>query len=95
MNAYIITYDNRPPRDYSALYRLMHSWGAVRLAQSVWLVQLAIDPFAAVRSVVGALEPDDTVAVLPLQQNAAWAAIHVSDAAANWLSRNIAQAIAA
>lgn len=95
MNAYIITYDNRPPRDYSAVYRLMHGWGAVRLAQSVWLVHLAIDPFAAVRAVRATLDPDDTIAVLPLQRDAAWAAIHVSEAAANWMSRNIAQAIAA
>src|SRR3546814_16788381 len=31
---YLITYDNRSPRDYVPIYRLMQSWRAVRLAES-------------------------------------------------------------
>lgn len=48
---FLITYDNHPPRNYIALYRLMAAWKAERLAQSVWLANLDADA-GTVRDIV-------------------------------------------
>jgi hypothetical protein len=86
---YLITYDNHPPRNYDALYRLMAEWKAVRLAQSVWLVELR-GPADAIRNIVqGKLQLNDTVAVLELKPGSDWATSHVSAAASAWLSANV------
>jgi len=92
---YLITYDNRSPRDYAPIYRLMQSWRAVRLAESVWLVDLDTDAIAILRAVLHTMQLDDTAAVLPLQRNGSWAANRISGAATGWLSANISQAMAA
>lgn len=95
MNAYIITYDNRSPRDYTRVLTLMQRWGAVRLAQSVWLVSLANTPSQVRNAVQSALEPSDVVAVLELPRSGGWATNNVDVAANNWLSANVSPAIAA
>ena len=90
MAQFLITYDNHPPRNYDAVYRLMGSWRAVRLAESVWLANLK-GPASEVRRIVArALQNGDTVAVLELQPGSDWATTYVNAAANNWLSAYIA-----
>lgn len=92
MAHFLITYDNRPPRNYQALYDLMSNWAAVRLADSVWLAEL-VGPAPTVRGFVQqALQADDTVAVLELKPGADWATVNVPPQAAEWLSRHISPA---
>jgi len=92
MAHYLITYDNRPPRNYQALYGLMGSMGAVRLADSVWLVELG-GSAAALTMIVGAtLEPDDRLAVIQLMPGSDWRTQNVSAQAVRWLSDHIATA---
>lgn len=89
MASYLITYDNHPPRNYTALYQLMAQWKAIRLAESVWLVNL-VGPAELVREIVaGKLQRDDTVAVLELKASSDWATLNVSAAANSWLSAYI------
>lgn len=89
---FLITYDNHPPRNYTALYQLMASWKAVRLAESVWLANLA-GPAGVVRDLVQArLQHNDTVAVIELKKGADWATSHVATAAATWLAANVTPA---
>ena len=86
---FLITYDNHPPRDYGALYRLMAEWKAVRLAQSVWLAELR-GPADVVRDIVQrTLQLNDTVAVLELKPGSDWATKRVPAAASAWLSANV------
>ncbi len=90
MSAFLITYDNKLPRDYRALYELMIEWNAVMLAESVWLATLR-GPASTIRNlVVDTLEPDDRVAVIELKPGSNWATRHVQTAAANFLSENVA-----
>jgi hypothetical protein len=90
MAQFLITYDNHPPRDYSALYRLMAGWNAVRLAESVWLANLN-GPASTVRDIVATtLDNFDTVSVLQLQHGTDWASQNVSAAANAWLSAYVA-----
>lgn len=92
MAQFLITYDNKPPRNYTALYQLMAQWKAIRLAESVWLANL-IGPASVVRSIVaGTLQRDDLVAVLELQAGSDWATVNVPPAASTWLSAYIAPA---
>ena len=96
MAQYLITYDNKPPRNYTALYQLMASWKAVRLADSVWLANLQ-GPAPAIRQIVlSKLQRNDLVAVVELKHGADWA---VSDAvpvaARTWLSNYVTPSQAA
>jgi hypothetical protein len=92
MAHFLITYDNRPPRNYTALYRLMAQWKAVKLAESVWLVNL-VGPASVVRNVVqSTLQRNDIVAVLELKTGSDWATANVTPAANTWLSGYISPA---
>lgn len=89
MAHFLITYDEHHHHDYSALYQLMASWQAVRLANSVWLAHLN-GTAIQVRDVVGAtLRSVDTIAVLELKQGSSWATLNAKPAANTWLSTNI------
>lgn len=89
MAQFLITYDNKPPRNYTALYQLMKSWNAVRLADSVWLANLQ-GPAPVIRDIViGKLQFNDLVAVVELKHGADWATIHASPTATAWLSNNL------
>lgn len=89
MTAYLITYDNHPPRDYHGVYELMDAWDAVRLAESVWLADLQASAVPVREAVKAALQPGDTVAVLELAPGADWA-IYASAASAAWLKAHVA-----
>lgn len=92
MAQFLITYDNKRPRNYDALYRLMAQWKAVRLAESVWLANL-VGPAVAVRNVVQrTMQRDDLIAVLELKHGSDWATVNVSTAANAWLAGNVTPA---
>ncbi len=92
MAQFLITYDNRPPRNYTALYRLMATWKAVKLAESVWLANL-VGPADVVRNLVlNTLQRNDVVAVVELKQGADWATNKVSPTASAWLSAYVTPA---
>lgn len=83
---FLITYDNRAPRIYEPLYRLMGAWHAVRLADSVWLANL-IGPAPEIRRLVlSTLQWNDGIAVIELKPGSDWAVQGLPPAAANWLS---------
>ncbi|MBS0254462.1 MAG: hypothetical protein JSS36_04435 [Proteobacteria bacterium] len=89
---FLITYDNHPPRNYDALYHLMNSWSAVRLAESVWLANLK-GPAEAVRDFVqSTMQFNDTVAVIEIKPGSGWATSNVKPASNAWLAANIAPA---
>ncbi|RDV06454.1 hypothetical protein DXH95_03235 [Sphingorhabdus pulchriflava] len=86
---YLITYDNKPPRNYTALYTLLNSWSAARVAESVWLAELK-GPASAVRDLVRAkLDPSDRVVVIELKTGSDWATCHALPAGNDWLKRNL------
>jgi hypothetical protein len=90
MAQFLISYDTHgKPRNYQKLYQLMATWKAVRLTDSLWLANL-VGPANVIRDhVVWALDNNDTVAVVQLQQGADWATARVGAAATTWLSAYI------
>jgi hypothetical protein len=92
MAHFLITYDNHPPRNYTALYQLMAQWKAVRLAESVWLANL-VGPAATVRNIVlGTMQLNDRVAVVELKVGSDWATANVGATAKAWLSAYVTPA---
>jgi len=53
MTAYLISYDNHAPRNYTDLYTLMNTWGAKRILESLWVANLN-GPSAVIRDTVKA-----------------------------------------
>lgn len=92
MAQFLITYDNRPPRKYDALYKLMATWRAVKLAESVWLANLNGSADVVRGFVLRTLQTNDLVAVIELKQGADWATNCVPTAATNWLAANVTPA---
>lgn len=86
MAKYLITYDNKPPRNYAALYRLMAQWKAVKLAESVWLANLVGTAETVRNLVTSTLQPNDVVAVVELKAGSDWATSQVAPTASAWLS---------
>ena len=89
MAQFLITYDNKPPRNYLALYRLMATWKAVKLAESVYLVTLNANAGTVRDIVMRTLQQNDVVAVLELKAGSDWATSCVSTAANAWLATYI------
>lgn len=86
---YMITYDNAAPRNYSALYTLLQSWKAARVAESVWLAELR-GPASAVRDAVRTkLEAADRVIVIELKPGSDWATWQALPAGGDWLKQNL------
>lgn len=89
MAQFLLTYDNRAPRNYDALYKLLAAWRAVMLAESVYVVTLNSTASEVRRIVSRTLGTDDLVAVLELKPGSDWATINATTTANAWLSRNI------
>lgn len=90
MKTFFITYDNKPPRDYRALYELMIEWDAVMLTESVWLANLR-GPASTIREIVlQTLQPNDVVAVIEVKRGSDWATNWADPSANAFLSRNVA-----
>lgn len=89
MARYLLTYDLHKRRDYDALWRLLASWTAIRLTESLWLANLK-GPAEVIRDLMLAqLDGDDTVAVVEIKPGADWATMRVTPAANAWLSANV------
>ncbi len=86
---FMITYDLHRVRNYEPLYRLLASWRATRVTESLWLANL-VGPAKSIRSIVcSVLDNDDTVAVFELKQGSDWATVRVPVAANAWLSNYV------
>ena len=91
-NTYLISYDLHRERDYARLYQLLAAWDAVCLTESNWLVRLA-GPTPVIRDIVaGALDNDDTVAVVQLPHGSDWATLRTNSAAVAALSADVTPA---
>lgn len=89
MNRYMLNYTLHNRRDYKGLWRLLASWSAIRITDSVWLANLS-GPAEVIRNIMLAqLDADDTVAVVEVKAGVDWATMRVPAAANAWLSANV------
>lgn len=87
MTKFVLTYDQRATHhDYSNLYKLLHSWSAAHLQNSVWLADINGGAVAIRDAMLSHMHQDDTVAVIELPAaNANWAAKNCRPEGVTWL----------
>jgi hypothetical protein len=88
LGTFIITYDTHFGRNYQALYDAMKENGGVRLAESVWGIELN-NKVGDVRDWVKAqLDEDDTIVVIQVKPTPSWATAKAKQPASDWLKKN-------
>lgn len=89
MYRYIISYDQHGDKDYTPIWTLLRSWGAVRLLESVWLVSSTQQPGALREAIRQYTRNEESVAVIALQEGAEWATYNCQDEGVRWLQRSL------
>ena len=89
MATFIVTYDTHAGRNYTALYEGMKKNTGVRLAESVWGIELNSDVSMVRKWIKGLLDGDDTVVVLQLKPKVTWATQKASAEAVAWLKLRV------
>jgi hypothetical protein len=84
-----ISYDLHNRRTYEPLWRLLESWGAVRLLESYWIVTLP-NTAAQVRDALQkVVDSDDSLAIVELKAGSDWACRLAKPDGVAWLRKNI------
>lgn len=90
MASFVVTYDAHKVRNYNELYEAMKQNDGVRLAESVWGVELN-NTVSEVRDWArGLLDDDDTIVVIQLKPKLSWATRKASKEANDWLKEHSA-----
>ena len=89
MAHFTVSYDLHNQRTYEPVWRLLESWGAVRLLESLWLVTLASTASQVRDALQRVVDSDDSVAVLELQVGSDWACVRAKPDGVAWLRKNI------
>lgn len=91
MAYFLISYDLHWDRKYEPLYALMEHWRAVRLHQSLWLVELPVTAEVVKNAILLGrfVDSDDSVAVLQLKPGAQWALERELPGSRQWLLRRL------
>jgi hypothetical protein len=94
MYRYIISYDQHRDKDYTPIWTLLRSWGAVRLLESVWLLASNYQPGQLREAIRLHTRNEESLVVIELQAGAAWSAYAAPPEGTRWLSSHL-QAYAA
>lgn len=89
MAHFIISYDLHNQRTYPPVWKLLESWGAVRLLESLWVVSLNIGPAWIREQLKAVMDSDDAVAVIELKTGSDWSTQLARTLGNNWLTTNI------
>lgn len=89
MAYFVISYDLHNQRNYEPVWNLLDSWGAVRLLESLWL----LDTEASAKEVRDGLkhivDDDDSIVAIELKTGSLWAGQKAKPEGINWLRQNI------
>ncbi len=69
MAVFLISYDDRAPHDYSALYKLLSLWDAKRLLESLWVAELVGPAETICNLLFNTLGVNDGVSVFQVSPN--------------------------
>lgn len=85
MASFLITYDTHNGRNYQSFYDGMANKNGVRIAESVWGIELN-NTVSEVRDwVKDLLDADDTIVVVQLKPKLSWGTRHATKEANEWL----------
>jgi hypothetical protein len=90
MAHYLISYDLHNQRHYQPVWDGLNSIGAVRLLESLWLVErLNTNPGNLAAWLKQLADSDDSVAVIELKPGSDWASRQAKTAGATWMQNHI------
>jgi CRISPR/Cas system-associated endoribonuclease Cas2 len=89
MATFIITYDTHAGRNYQELYDAMEKHKGVRLAESVWGIELNNTAGEVRDWVKNVLDEDDTIVIIQVKPKPSWATRNATKEASGWLKDNI------
>ncbi len=90
MAFYLVTYDLHKQRDYPRIIKAIQDAGdSEELLQSVWLVSSSRDIIELKDHLMGFIDSDDSIAVLPLKVGAGFATENCPVEARKWLNRHL------
>jgi len=90
MASFIVTYDAHHARNYDELYEAMAEHNGVRLAESVWGIELNNTASEVRDWMRNLLDEDDTIVVVQLKPKPSWATRRASKEATEWLKEHSA-----
>jgi len=89
MAKFLVSYDQHRDRDYTRIWTLLRQWGAKRILESLWLVDLN-SPSAEAREAIRAVTNDeDSILVIQLTPGAEWSSYAAQAEGVAWLEANI------
>jgi hypothetical protein len=71
------------------VWTALESWGAVRLLESMWILNTRLDAGYVRSALQDLVEPQDSVVVIELRHGADWSAVGASEPATAWLRHNL------
>lgn len=89
MALFVVTYDLHNSRTYGPVIHALHDWKAVRLLESVWLVDRAGSAAAIRDALKPHIDHDDSIAVIELKPGSDWATLRTKEGAADWLRQHL------
>jgi CRISPR/Cas system-associated endoribonuclease Cas2 len=89
MAVFIVTYDTHRGRNYQDLYDGMKKQSGIRLAESVWGVELNNSASEVRDWVKSLLDDDDTIVVIQVKPTPSWATRKAGKDATDWLQNNV------
>lgn len=89
MSQFLISYDLRKQRNYQPLWDLLRASSAVKVLESVWLLNSNAGAGAIRDHLMTVIDKDDGVIVLPLEHGAEWGSYGSLTAGVAWLNSNV------
>lgn len=89
MALFVISYDLHKQRTYPPVWGLLESWGAVRLLESLWLLNTGASAAQVRDDLMRVVDSDDSIAVIELKHGAYWAGLRMKEAGLGWLRKNL------
>ena len=89
MALFAISYDLHWRRDYVPLWNALSSWGAVKVLESLWLLNINSNVAEIRDALLGLVDHDDSILVIELQPGSAWGSARAKEPGVTWLQNNL------
>jgi hypothetical protein len=91
MTMYLVSYDQHRDRDYTSIWNQLKAWGAKRILESVWFVNVSGSAADVCNQLRRASKNEDSLAVVELTSGSNWATSGAQADGVNWLRQHIRQ----
>lgn len=83
----MISYDQHKDKDYTPVWTLLKQWGAVRILESVWLVDIGQKATWVRDTLRAKTHEEDSVMVIQIFPNSDWSTFGSLKAGVDWLKK--------